>query len=117
MYKKLISNTNILINAFRKAAGNQKPLTLEEYLLARRTVIEEQSLGVWDNVSVKENVETPKNIANFKENSQYLELSSDKKENHNEINQIVDEPFVENNNLKQTKSGFDILHELSDPWN
>ena len=117
MYNNLVSQTNILVNTFRKTSGNQKPLTLEEYLLVRKTVIEEQSLGIWDNVSEKEIVEIPKNISNIKENSQPLKLSSDKKENNNEINQIIDEPFVEDNNSEQTKSGFDILHDLSDPWN
>ena len=117
MYNNLISQTNILVNAFRKASGNQKPLTLEEYLLARKTVIEEQSLGIWDNVSEKENVETSKSISHIKESPQPLKLSSDKKENNNEINRIVDESFVEGNNSEQAKSGFDILHDLSDPWN
>ena len=117
MYNNLISQTNILVNAFRKASGNQKPLTLEEYLLARKTVIEEQSLGIWANISEKENVETSKSISHIKKSPQPLKLSSDKKENNNEINRIVDESFVEGNNSEQAKSGFDILHDLSDPWN
>ena len=107
--------TDDLIRSFRAASGNQKALTMEEYLLVRKTVIEEQRLGIWDDVPAKETVS---------QRSESVVYNAKKKSAQNVIS--ANESRETTSHKRSAKasagtadkaSGFSLLQGLTDPWN